>query len=486
MTEALRRPATRRQWWAGCVAVAVCAVVIFSFNVPRTGFHGDEAGWIPASLRAAEAFLAGDFRPSSWTGEGLSTYGNMNPPAGKLMIGVPLILWQRAFYPAESGAAVYHWNQSIENNIIHGRVPPLPLLYAARSICAFYGALNCVLVFVMATWALRFEIGLIAAALTMLNGTFLNLATNAMTDMPYLLALLCAGLALMALLEARKPRRVLSLALLCGVCAAIAYSIKVAGLVLIGALFLAAMVLRPRATAPGMRWRVAAVAVFGAAAVLLPLLMNPFFWPDPARWDGAALREEIQRVRTPGAGEELPGWGEIWAELAVAGHARPLVSAHYPQIANLLKPLEMPLLFFRWKTLMRNQARTIVGEDKGPPGIPEILNRVAWSLATFPGAALFLLAGLGALVFRAVHGWAREPGSAAIYPLLAFLVNLLFLMLFLVLPWPRYYLAAIVASNILVAVGLFLAGGLVRGKARAVYTFFREALLEPAAAPGEP
>lgn len=472
----LYRPVTRRGWCAGTALVLLFAVPVLGFNIPVTGFHGDEAGWIPAALETAEAVVSLDAHDDVWEGHDLLLYGGINPPLGKMMIGLPLRVWESARHAEVDPNPVYNWNQSVELNIIEGRVPPLPQLYAARAICAFYALGACLAVFAMASVALRLEIGVLAGWLTAGNWVFIQSSTSAMTDAPYILVMMLGGLAAMALLASQSWRRVLLWATACGVTAGFAYSIKVTGVVLLAVVFLCVLFARRRGA--GRPWRLYALAFacYGVAAFLAPVLINPLFWPDPDAFDGTALAAEWRAMRGGAGAGAAPSPGAVWEDLTDPKYTRDVVDSHYPQAANLLRPLEMPILLFRWNRLLR-----AVGEERAekyrvsPPTIGEIVRFTTGRFRTIPGTPLWLLAGGSLIAFAVVKG--RRRIRVSVFPLLWYAVQMAFLFLFLTTAYNRYFLPAIIATQVLAAAGLFPLSRAAWHAARPGMDFLRDALL---------
>ena len=73
------------------VVVFLLSGSILFEEIKKTGFHGDESGWISAAYYYTDLLLKHDFEWQKWQGPAhLASWGYMNPHVGKWLMGIPL------------------------------------------------------------------------------------------------------------------------------------------------------------------------------------------------------------------------------------------------------------------------------------------------------------------------------------------------------------------------------------------------------------
>ncbi len=449
-----------RTWWTGGVVLTLVATAVLSSNVPETRFFGDEAGWIRAGYQTADLFLDGDFGPAELSTVGYS-YGNFNPQLGKLLLGIPLVLYSDHFLDGARFVGTYFkWRspESYENKVAKGEAPPREILELGRSISAFYGVL-CVLMVSGFVW--RFFggwVGLLAGALLLTTPVFVEASTRSMTDVEYNL-LLVAGLPLMArILNSPSRRSDLVLAALFGLVAGVASSIKISGLPLFGLAYVLLLAIRELQDRRGLRRLAENCALFVLVGVSCIYALNPFYWPEVSKIHPSAAAREARALLFEGKRVEL---GAPFLVYAGARYDRRRIIEQFPQLYNLLRPLEFPAHYLRWNTDQTLQA------SRHPwPGqrLQVIARRLFIDFTSFPMEWIFLLWGAASCWARVVAEWRAGRVSPYLVPLFWFALNLAIVLLAVRVYGDRYFLPTVIAERILVAVGLWSALGWLRDR----------------------
>ena len=417
------------------LALAVClaGAAVLLARVPHTRPVGDEPGWITSGYYYSELLLAADWDRTKWEGRAHGPWGSLNPHLGKWLVGVPLTLRDGVGEPHFSG--YYDFDRSFAENVKGGRMPPEDVFRTARRWSAFFGVLCCLLVFVAAWLARDPWAGALAALLLVVNPLFVRGATRAMTDVHYNLFLLGLCVAAFWLVRAEGRKRQVLAAAACGLFGGLAASVKVTGIVIAAAIFLLLLLYLTLLRRTPLRGAVVPVSAFFAVALSLIYGLNPWFWPPRP---GTAA-QAAQTAPPP------TGRGALGASQAL--------KRRYPQLAHLSPLLRFPRLFRRWDRYMQRQ--TVIPSASWEGNRFRMLHRRLFrDYVTFPGEWVFLLAGLGWGAARVRASWRkREPDPFAV-PLVFFLVNYVFILLFMKLNWERYYLPTVIAARILVACGM--------------------------------
>jgi hypothetical protein len=358
VTPSVAAPAQTPWRWRGVllpVLLVLAIAAMLARDVRRAPFAGDETGWISAAFYHTGLVLAGDFSHASWVAPDAASYGNMNPQLGKLLMGLPLQVHAQCCNEGRvyQGSYVFR-EQTYEQNIAAGQVPPRNILLVGRAASAFFGGLWMLL----AAW-LCYRCGgrcaaVAAVCLLLAQPLFVMFSSRAMTDQHYNFFLLAAVCAMLPYATANTRRAAWGWAAMVGVLTGCAASVKVTGVVAIGPLFLLVWLVRLRHTPLPLRQSLAAMALCCASTLVVIYAANPFYWPNLAEMDVAALRAEWQtREARTEAVRTAQGGKPIWTALTSDAYERAPWEAQFPQWSNVLRPLEYPLLFLRWRHLFR-------------------------------------------------------------------------------------------------------------------------------------
>ena len=426
--------------WIKFLAFALVGGFAFVSLLPATKsspIFGDEIGWISASSYTADLLRSGRFDWRFWNTDSFGSYGSLNPPIGKLALGLPMRIGNQN----PPFQRLWDWSLDETGNRIRGNLPPQDLLLFARRIAALQSAL-----LVVVACALGWEVGgpttgLLAAGLLCLLPTWRGTGSLVLTDM-----LSCAIVLSMAFPAIRLLRRpdgdrgrgpMITLGLLLG----LAGGVKPTGFVL-GGLFLSVIlayrVLRSRRILRQLPWTIGALAIAAATMVAL----GPWLWPA----SGAAGSGEILR--------------EVPVALAAVCSRYPIESlrVHRDQreaMRSLGRPALILLRARRWKSLVAFQ-RTLPQLQWEGPRMLVLLDWMLFRLVVFPAEPLFVLVGIWGLA-RTVRpqeiGGSPRPGPGLV-PVLFSAAAFVYVMFLVILPVERYLLPLLALFQILAADGI--------------------------------
>jgi len=260
---------------------AIWLVARVELDPGARGFHVDEAHKIAEARFFYLFFVEGDFGHPAWRAD---FFARTNPPVGKYLFGAVLAA---SGHPVRDGdlqdAFMRHWRRP---EALRAEVPDAQLR-VVRTTSALCAALVVLLVFTGARAAGGSGAGLVAAALLLGNGLFLDAARLGMTD-----TLLLATLALVVPVTLRawrslaRPREAAVFAVgVPGLAIALAAGVKLNG-ALSGLVFGASLILLAASARTAVRRRstlgaLAAVGLAGALSLVLFVAMNPFLWHAP-------------------------------------------------------------------------------------------------------------------------------------------------------------------------------------------------------------
>ncbi len=433
-----RRFNTRRlRFVVLAIAVVIGSAAVLFPQVGQTSFLCDESGWISSGRYYTDLLWAADMRRAQWRCAECGDFGDLNMQLGKWLIGIPLALDPES--RKEAFFRFYDTKASYEENMDRGLVPPHHTLTYARSSCAVFGILCCLLTFIIGCYAGNAFVGTVAAALVSLNSLFIQQATRAITDIHYNFFLLCVCLAVVFFSTASKPKRTWICVVLCGIATGLACSIKITGLVVGGLSFL---VVGGQRVWFGQSTKMAFIqqlAVFCCSALLIIYGLNPFFWPSPrALWSSAVFGEAKA----------------LSSEIIVARHIPREVKARYPHLGTLAWPLQFPNMFLRWNKRMREQERLPSALWHGER-VLVLSRRVLFEYASFRGEFVFLVSGVVILFWKRLRRLSLIPDKPALACLQYFLVNYLFILIAMKVNWDRYYLPTVIAGSLMAAFGIY-------------------------------
>jgi 4-amino-4-deoxy-L-arabinose transferase-like glycosyltransferase len=435
----------------------VSALVIFP-RIATTEFSADEPGWISSGYYYTTLAQKGDLDWDKWFCRECQGFGRLNLHVGEYLFGIPMKIEKDSASPAFFG--FYNVEHSYEENFRAGLVPPPAILIQARKVAAFFGVLCCLMIFAVGFWAYNPWVGLVASGLLLTNSVFLKLSGQAMTDAFYNFFLLSICLALVVTAKVHSKKAVLLLVCLTGVLTALACSVKITGLLLGTGFFLGLTgwrFWRVRTSKKEMALTLAAffVCCFGTVYIL-----NPFFWPSWNQMSGSEVVREAKSFSHDVSTKKIILWHRQDLEQA---------SFDYPQLRNLSRPVEFPLLFGRWNHELRRHLDAGLANWNGNRlvRLHETLFQLSVPLAKASDDSLavngvslvvsgvaFLLAALtvAGVYFLALS--ARSNGTHVVL-LVALCVNYLLIVLFMGLNWDRYYLPTMICVALVAGVGFY-------------------------------
>ncbi len=418
--------------YVSAIVCLLASAVLFG-RLGQTPFHGDESGWIASGRYYAGLLATGDFDRTKWECVPCGPWGSLNMPLGKLLIGIPTVFSrQHGFF------RLYDFDQSLQQNIARGNVPAAETLLSARAASAVFGILCCLLVFAIgcATW--NTWTGFTAAFLLIVDSLFADYATRAMTDVHYNALLLSVVLSTIVMLKSSGPRQMRLVAACTGMLAGLAACVKVTGVVIGGGVFLALLIYEWSLGKTERRSVLHSLIVFAVSALCVIYALNPWFWISFRSVDIDATYRELQSVPR-----------EIASGSATSGR----LEKRFPQLSNLCRPLEFPRMFLRWRSQMRGQRGSESASWKGNR-LVSLNRRVLTEDASFTGEWVFLLVGLSLCAANFGRSFRSGDVALATIPMFFFVINYLFIVIFLELNWQRYYLPTVIASKISVAIGV--------------------------------
>jgi len=445
-------PCSRARLVAGLIVLLMCAVVFFR-EVDSAPFVGDESSWMTVSYRHADALLRGDLHPRQWEFPDCGPYGNLNPQLGKLMMGVPLLLYTRHVLGEEPFDQHYAWEASLIENEISGNIPPRSQLRAARVLHAVYGLLAFAACYLFLWYCCGLLPAVCAGTLLVLNERFVLTMSRAMMDAPFHLFTVLGLLCIAGYLQAGSSRRAWAAAGLTGICAGLAASVKVTGILLIGLFLLPFLILKHPfrgAWKPVLGHGIA----YAVAALFVVYLLNPFFWPEFRPEERSqSLAAELRQAWQSRPVLTFPDEPDmtLGANLTDYTFERDRVREVYPRLYGLLRPAEFPLLFARWNSWLEEQQTLF---PIPPPTAAGFHRRLFLEFAAMPGNVVFALAGLFVCIQRSLLARQRGlPGLFAV-PLVFALVSYAFWLATMRLELDRYYVAPLIGVQMLAGIGL--------------------------------
>jgi hypothetical protein len=342
--------------------LAVCILSAFVFlgtflifaRVARhdRGTFVDEPGWVLGSVAVGHRVTTEDFAPGNWDDIGLGSIGDINPPIGKAMIGVPLVLTYRGNLPQipEHKAHQPVWGQDLR---LGDRLSRSLLIYTRLVCCGIFAAVA-VTAFLLAMRVTGLLAALLTVTLLLCTPLFTYWSAHVVTDGPYLLWLLCTAHCCIQSLRSPTERSRLKWLIAASLCAALASNVKVTAVIPAGILIvpLAARIALG-SNAPTI-WRRAFRYVAACVSVGLLALVgtNPSYWIDFGKIHLPAARAQVAllpHVRRQAAFSSVP-----------ADRTAMALRQTCPDLYNMMRPAGFALMFVRWSEFTREQAKEIV------------------------------------------------------------------------------------------------------------------------------
>jgi len=256
-----------------------------------------------------------------------------------------------------------------------------------------------------------------------------------MTDIHYNFVLLLLTAYLVRNLRKNNLSAVSSI--VCGVLAGLAFSIKIIGIIVGFWLFIAAILYR-RITRPVKQKLVEPIMIALVSSLITIYGLNPHFWPSAKILDARLITHETR---------------SILVEFKRSSFETEQFSNRYPQLSNLARVLEFPRLFLRWNDQMKGQKTKFSGEFKGNR-LLLIQKRLFWDYSSFPLEFVFFAVGITVCGIRLRRSFMTRKTEPAVIPFCYFFINYIFMLLFLDIDWDRYFLPVVIASKIIVAIGI--------------------------------
>jgi 4-amino-4-deoxy-L-arabinose transferase-like glycosyltransferase len=419
------------------ITLVVALVSLFAWlRVARTArFFGDESGWISTAYYYTDLALTGDLRLEPWEGREHREWGSQNMQLAKWMLGVPLKLHEQR--TGERFYGYYRFSATRTENRSLDRIPPKRILRAARYGMALVAAGTCVLLFLIGYRTQNIWAGVVAAALTLASKPGVAFAQS-VADGPYVFFLVAGALACGFFLSAPDGKRSSVWAVICGVTAGLACSVKITGLVVGGGVFAACLAYRMwlHTTKPKEAPKLAALAA--GTALLVTYALNPFLWPtmqDPHEVVMARLEADERRFEAR--------YGHLGMRPMTRKELEPYASPY----------LRLPMMFPRWKRSQELQTRQ--GRSRWNGSRVVVLNsRTFGELQALPGSGALVIGGLAWAAVRVARRRREDGPDPWFLPLAFFLVNYAFILVLMPHNWDRYYLPTLVAGNILAALAI--------------------------------
>jgi hypothetical protein len=278
-----------------------------------------------------------------------------------------------------------------------------------------------------------------------------------MTDVHFNALLLGLVLSLYLLLKARGGRGILGAGVLAGLLTGLLCSVKVTGMLLGGGMFLGILLVRRLTVGIGGRQARRCMLAFAATSLIAVYGLNPYFWPSLREFDAGAAVTELKTLHRDIRSGELPSEGR--REL-------------YPQLANLSHVLEFPRLFLVWRAYTERQESIRPGMWEGNR-LLTLHRRLLGTYSTFVLEWAFLGIGLAVGFSRLLRSLRSKIVDPVVLPIWYFAVLYLFLLLFVNLNWPRYYLPTTIAIQLLAGLGIVSTLAFAQRKLRVLWGIIR-------------
>jgi hypothetical protein len=246
-------------------------------------FNGDESLFIPVGNKIFELYwVKWDFNNPAWQND-FYTFGAINPPVGKYLMGAGSYLAGYRDLPIHPG---YDFDRDAAWNAKLGLVPPVGAVWASRLPMALMGLLCCVLLYLFVGMFYGPWAGLAAMWSMFAGGLLLSASRHAMLDAPALafsLAAMCALVRTVRAIRASRRGAAYRWSALLGAACGVAVGTKLNALLIIGVVGIClaaewAGAWKDRA----LRRMIALCGILsGVSSIILFYLLNPFLWQRP-------------------------------------------------------------------------------------------------------------------------------------------------------------------------------------------------------------
>jgi hypothetical protein len=450
-----RRSKTRFLFFAGlCIIVVLaCGSILFS-KIDQTPFHGDEGGWIYAGYYYTNLVIKGDFDWQRWACDFCGSFGDFNMHLGKWLLGIPL---QLEIQKPSALSDFQHWEKALrqKNKILASDVkePPPGILLSARKSSVFFGILCCVVLLSIGYFCNNIWMGFVSALILSINELFIISSTRAMTDVSYNFFLVSMCLGAFSLLNSRSKKHTYLSALLFGIISGLAASVKIMGVLIGGLLFLSLFIYKCFFSPIKKTAFLSHLMIFGLAALSVIYILNPVFWPSFQKINASEIIKESVAIvthyrdiyRDTKAITESPSSKNLRAFAEAYGE-------RYPQLFNLSHVFIFPGLFLKWKFEMNQRART--NDTWEGSRFATFHRNLFVTYESFPFEWILVSVGILSMGAKLYFSLRTKEPTPWIIPLLYFVINYLFILGFMKMSWSRYYLPTVIATKMVVGLGV--------------------------------
>jgi hypothetical protein len=291
---------SRRQhlfWNVETIVAFALLIAVYSHDIDKVEFHGDESGWISLSSQF-EAFHKRQFSSPLWS----ETYWTLTqPPMARYLIGISRRI---GGFHADELNYPYDFSQNFNYNVKQHLVPVRGLLWWSRLGMSVLAAGSMLVGFVLLLRAWGRPAAYSWLLLCSTSAYFLLHLRRAMGESPVLFFValsLVSGFLALTCAERRSANRSLLWFSCMGVCIGLAASSKLNG----GSVIVAAAVLAILAAwkafssrTERLRYAAKALAILALTSGLTFTAAYPFLWRDPVHRTVQMLGQRVTEMRT--------------------------------------------------------------------------------------------------------------------------------------------------------------------------------------------
>lgn len=395
-------------------------------------FHGDESTLLLMGRDFHYIFVEGDierlYYDSSWRSRpNEQLLRLLNGTVSKLVYG--WLGWLNGMVPGDFHQD-WQWGRGYEQNVARGALPDAGLLHQARLASATQLALAAALFFQICKISINRPTACLASALFALHPNMLINGRRAMMEGSHILGLMLLLMAAVWLLKRRRWWRYCLLGIAAGIAVAAKHPNLIACALVLSACAAGPLYRLPRGGGQRAARDLAGMALAGALALAVFLLLNPIWWRQPLQAAPVTLAQRqnmlMNQVNIYGGytsfSEQLSGFFRFVFKS----------ESQYFEVAD-------------WAGYEEISAQIDAYEQPGRAGLLFIGRSARLSLLNL------LLAALGALMLARD----RRIAPDARWLLLLWSVGTALSTLWLTpLPWARYYLPLVPAQILLIAYAL--------------------------------
>jgi hypothetical protein len=385
------------------VAFFVIGSHLFS-DIDKEPFHLDEPGWFSAGYDSYQLmFVQRDFDMTKWENPRHRTYGWINLPLGKYLIGLALDV----YLPRGEYFYEYDFSKNPTQNLRLGNAPPMAIAYPARFMAAIFSFASCVCMFWFCMKSWNWLVGVAAAILLGFNSLFTKYAHLVMTD-AYLVFFFLLSVVVLNLLYSKRDSKTSTFILISGI-----YGIVV-GLC-------------------------TSVKLNGAVGIVYLFILFVYLWS----------------VKSSGHHRSLLLYGLAFLLSVLITAATVIILNPYFYTTSINTMIERGMLIVTtWSQLVKGQERVFL-KDVIHPLSMRFAMRITYDYFYWVFSS-FALIGLGKAVIEHGRDLLAKKVKPSIIPLIFFLVNIIAISGWISLDWDRYYLPLIIVEIPFAAYGMFV------------------------------